>query len=204
MMEQMNRSCREFVAALASNAPTPGGGGAAAMVGAVGTALGNMVGALTVGKKRYADVEEELRSVMCQCDALQEALLSQVQADADCFAPLAAAYSIPKDDPTRAERLEAATLAACSAPLEIMRLCAQAIAAIAVFAAKGSRLALSDAGCGAVLCKAAMQAASLNVFINTGALRDRAAAQQINQEAEEYLAACEKADVIFRQVRDAL
>ena len=204
MMEQMNRSCREFVAALASSAPTPGGGGAAAMVGAVGTALGNMVGALTVGKKRYADVEEELRSVMSQCDRLQEVLLSQVQADADCFAPLAAAYSIPKDDPTRAERLESATLNACSAPLQIMNLCAQAIDAIAVFAAKGSRLALSDAGCGAVLCKAAMQAASLNVFINTGALRDRDAALRINQEAEGYLAACEKADDIFRQVREAL
>ncbi len=203
-MEQINRSCREFVAALASSAPTPGGGGAAALVGAIGTALGNMVGALTVGKKKYAAVETELKSVMARCDTLQEALLSQVQADEDCFLPLAQAYAIPKDDPGRADALEQATLNACSAPLEILRLCAEAIDAIAVFAEKGSRLALSDAGCGAVLCKAAMQAASLNVWINTGALRDRAAAERLNEKVEAYLASCEKADRIFDRVRSAL
>lgn len=203
-MEQMNRSCREFVAALASSAPTPGGGGAAALAGAVGTALGNMVGALSVGKKKYAEVEPELRAMMARCDELQSALLQQVKADADCFAPLAAAYAIPKDDPNRAGVLEQATLNACGAPLEIMRLCAEAIDVIEVFAEKGSRLAVSDAGCGAVLCKAALQAASLNVFINTGALRDRTAAGELNEKANVYLAACEKADAIFAQVRAVL
>lgn len=204
MMEQMDQSCRAFVAALASSAPTPGGGGAAALAGAVGTALGNMVGALSVGKKKYAPVEPELRAMMARCDELQAALLDQVQADAACFAPLAAAYAIPKDDPTRADVLEQATFNACSAPLEIMRLCAEAIDVIEVFAEKGSRLAVSDAGCGAVLCKAALQAASLNVFINTGALRDRAAAGKLDERANAYLAACEKADAIFAQVRAAL
>lgn len=203
-MEQMDNSCRSFVAVLASSAPTPGGGGAAALVGAVGTALGNMVGALTVGKKKYAPVEPEIREMMARCDAIQNALLAQVQADADCFAPLAAAYAIPKDDPTRAEVLEKATLHACTAPMEIMRLCAEAIDVIEVFAAKGSRLAVSDAGCGAAICRAALQAASLNVFINTGALRDRAAAAELEKKAEAYLASCEKADRIFAQVRAAL
>ena len=200
----MDRSCREFVAALASNAPTPGGGGAAALVGAVGTALGNMVGALTVGKKRYAGVEEEIRALMAECDSLQSALLDQVAADAECFAPLARAYSIPKDDPDREAALEEATLNACTAPLEIMRLCARAIECAAQFAEKGSRLALSDAGCAAILCKAALQAASLNVFINTGALRDRTAADELNARANGYLAASERADAVFAQVRAAL
>ena len=200
----MDRSCREFVAALASNAPTPGGGGAAALVGAVGTALGNMVGALTVGKKRYAGVEEEIRALMAECDSLQSALLGQVAADAECFAPLARAYSIPKDDPGREAALEEATLNACTAPLAIMRLCARAIECAAQFAEKGSRLALSDAGCAAILCKAALQAASLNVFINTGALRDRTAADELNARANGYLAACERADAVFAQVRAAL
>ena len=200
----MDRSCREVVAALASNAPTPGGGGAAALVGAVGTALGNMVGALTFGKKRYADVEEEILALMAECDSLQSALLDQVAADAECFAPLARAYSIPKDDPGREAALEEATLNACSAPLEIMRLCARAIECAAQFAEKGSRLALSDAGCAAILCKAALQAASLNVFINTGALRDRTAADELNARANGYLAACERADAVFAQVRAAL
>ena len=200
----MDRSCREFVAALASNAPTPGGGGAAALVGAVGTALGNMVGALTVGKKRYAGVEEESWALMAECDSRQSALLDQVAADAECFAPLARAYSIPKDDPDREAALEEATLNACTAPLEIMRLCARAIECAAQFAEKGSRLALSDAGCAAILCKAALQAASLNVFINTGALRDRTAADELNARANGYLAASERADAVFAQVRAAL
>ena len=204
MAELMDRPCREFVAALASGAPTPGGGGAAALVGAVGTALGNMVGALTVGKKRYAGVEEEIRALMAECDSLQSALLDQVAADAECFAPLARAYSIPKDDPDREAALEEATLNACTAPLEIMRLCARAIECAAQFAEKGSRLALSDAGCAAILCKAALQAASLNVFINTGALRDRTAADELNARANGYLAACERADAVFAQVRAAL
>lgn len=204
MAEMMDRPCREFVAALASGAPTPGGGGAAALVGAVGTALGNMVGALTVGKKRYAGVEEEIRALMAECDSLQSALLDQVAADAECFAPLARAYSIPKDDPDREAALEEATLNACTAPLEIMRLCARAIECAAQFAEKGSRLALSDAGCAAILCKAALQAASLNVFINTGALRDRTAADELNARANGYLAACERADTVFAQVRAAL
>ena len=204
MAELMDRSCREFVAALASGAPTPGGGGAAALVGAVGTALGNMVGALTVGKKRYAGVEEEIRALMAECDSLQSALLDQVAADAECFAPLARAYSIPKDDPDREAALKEATLNACTAPLEIMRLCARAIECAAQFAEKGSRLALSDAGCAAILCKAALQAASLNVFINTGALRDRTAADELNARANGYLAACERADAVFAQVRAAL
>ena len=197
-------SCRQFVEVLASSAPTPGGGGAAALTGALGTALAHMVGALTEGKKKYAAVEDELRGLMAECESLQASLLEQITADAACFAPLAVAYGIPRDDPDRAEILEKATLDACSAPLEIMRLCAQAIDAAGIFAEKGSRLALSDAGCAAALCKAALQAASLNVFINTGALRDRQAAEALETQAEEYLAACEKADKIFALVRESL
>ena len=203
-IDMTERSCREFVAALASSAPTPGGGGAAALVGAIGAALGNMVGALTVGKNKYAGVEPEIRSLMAECDSLQTALLDQVAADAECFAPLARAYSIPRDDPEREAVLEKATLNACSVPLEIMRLCARAIEMTEAFAQKGSRLALSDAGCAAILCKAALQAASLNVFINTGALRDRTAADELNARANGYLAACETADAVFAQVRAAL
>ena len=197
-------SCREFADVLSSAAPTPGGGGAAALAGALGTALAHMVGALTVGKKKYAAVEDELRALMAECESLQASLLDQIDADAACFAPLAAAYGIPKDDPNRAGILEKAPLDACTAPIEIMRLCARAIDLAGVFAEKGSRLALSDAGCAAVLCKAAIQAASLNVFINTGALRDREKAQALNEQANACLAACDKADEIFALVRESL
>ena len=101
---------RAFTEALASNAPTPGGGGAAALVGAVGAALGHMVGALTVGKKKYAAVEAELTACMERIDALRLRLLELVQRDADCFAPLARAYGMAKDDPKRGETLERETL----------------------------------------------------------------------------------------------
>jgi len=195
-------TCREFVEVLASSAPVPGGGGAAALVGAIGTALGNMVGSLTVGKKKYADVEDEIIALKHKCDGLQKALLDQVPADAEGFEPLAKAYGIPKDDPNRDKVLEEATIVACAVPMKIMELCCEAIDAIAVFAAKGSRLAVSDAGCGAACCKAALQSASLNVFINTKSLKNREVAERMNAKANGMLDKyCALADEIFEGVR---
>ena len=201
-MDVANASCREIVTVLASNAPVPGGGGASALVAAIGTALGNMVGSLTVGKKKYADVEEEIIALKAKCDQLQQDLLDQIAADAKGFEPLAKAYGIPKDDPNRDQILEEATLVACQVPMKIMELCCEAIEAIAVFAAKGSRLAVSDAGCGAVCVKGALQAASLNVFINTKTLKNRQAAEEMNAKClgmlDKYGA---MADEIFETVK---
>ena len=201
-MDMTMESCRKFVEVLASDAPAPGGGGAAALVGAIGTALGNMVGSLTVGKKKYAGVEAEILTLKAKCDALQKELLDQVEADEKGFVPLAKAYGIPKDDPSRAETLEKATVTACQVPVHIMELCCEAMEAIAVFAAKGSRLAVSDAGCAAVCCKAALQAASLNVFINTKSLKNRATADEMNAKANGMLAKyVPMADEIFNSVK---
>jgi len=201
-MDMSMESCRKFVEVLASDAPAPGGGGAAAIVGAIGTALGNMVGSLTVGKKKYADVEAEIIELKAKCDALQKELLDQVEADEINFLPLAKAYGIPKDDPNRDKIMDEATVIACSTPVKIMELCCEAIEHIAVFAAKGSRLAVSDAGCGAVCCKAALQAASLNVFINTKSLKDRVVAEELNAKANGMLNKyCAMADEIFVTVK---
>ena len=201
-MDYTMKSCREFVTVLASSEPAPGGGGASALVAALGTALGNMVGSLTVGKKKYADVEGEIIALKAKCDALQKELLDQVEADDKGFVPLAKAYGIPKDDPTRAEVLEAATITACQVPMHIMELCCESLEAISVFAAKGSRLAVSDAGCGAVCCKAALQAASLNVFINTKSLKNRETASELNRQANLMLNKyCDLADDIFNEVK---
>ena len=201
-MDMTLASCREFVTVLASDAPAPGGGGAAALVGAIGTALGNMVGSLTVGKKKYAAVEAEIIALKAKCDDLQKQLLDQVEADEVNFLPLAKAYGIPKDDPNRDKVMEEATIIACSTPMHIMELCCEAIDAIAVFAEKGSRLAVSDAGCGAVCCKAALQAASLNVFINTKSLKNREVAEEMNAKANGMLDKyCAMADDIFASVR---
>ena len=201
-MDMTLASCREFVTVLASDAPAPGGGGAAALVGAIGTALGNMVGSLTVGKKKYAEVEAEIIELKAKCDALQKELLDQVEADEVNFLPLAKAYGIPKDDPTRDAVMEEATIIACSTPMKIMELCCQAIDYIKVFADKGSRLAVSDAGCGAVCCKAALQAASLNVFINTKTLKNRDVAEDMNRHANVMLNKYgQLADEIFNTVK---
>ena len=201
-MDMTMETCRKFVEVLASDAPAPGGGGAAALVGAIGTALGNMVGSLTVGKKKYADVEEEIIALKAKCDALQTELLNQVEADEINFVPLAKAYGIPKDDPNRDTIMEEATMVACSTPVKIMELCCESMEAIAIFAAKGSRLAVSDAGCGAVCVKAALQAASLNVFINTKTLKNREVAEEMNAKClgmlDKYGA---MADEIFETVK---
>ncbi len=201
-MDFAQASCTEFVTVLASNAPVPGGGGASALVGAIGTALGNMVGSLTVGKKKYADVEAEIIALKGKCDQLQKELLDQIALDAKGFEPLAKAYGIPKDDPNRDKVLEEATVVACQVPVKIMELCCEALDAIQVFAAKGSRLAVSDAGCGAVCVKAALQAASLNVFINTKTLQNRELAEEMNRKClgmlDKY---CAMADEIFESVK---
>ena len=201
-MDFAQASCTEFVTVLASNAPVPGGGGASALVAAIGTALGNMVGSLTVGKKKYADVEEEIIALEAKCDKLQADLLAQIELDAKGFEPLSKAYGIPKDNPDRDRILEDATVVACQVPVKIMELCCEALDAIAVFAAKGSRLAVSDAGCGAVCVKAALQAASLNVFINTKTLKNRELAEEMNKKClgmlDKY---CAMADEIFETVK---
>ena len=186
-MNLVDKTVTVFSEELASSAPVPGGGGASALVGAIGIALGDMVGELTVGKKKYADVEEEVRELMVRAQALRERFLTLIDGDAEAFAPLAKAYGIPKDDPNRAEIMENALKVACGVPMDIMRACGEALDIIAEFAAKGSKLAISDAGCGAILCKAAMQAASLNVFINTKSMKDRACAESLENEANALL-----------------
>lgn len=142
--------CDEFVTVLASKAPVPGGGGASALVGAVGTALGNMVGSLTVGKKKYAAVEEEMQELKAKADVLQKELLHLVERDAEVFEPLSKAYGMPKEtEEEKAEKarvMEAALKEACSVPMEIMEKCCEAIDLLVEFAAKGSVLAISDAG----------------------------------------------------------
>ena len=208
-MEMMEQSCTRFLAELAGKAPVPGGGGASALVGAAGIALGNMVGCLTAGKKKYAAVEADIQALNAKAEALRRELEALVQADAEAFAPLAAAYGLPKDTPAQAAHkaavLEAALDTACAVPLEIMQKCAEGIVLVEQYAAKGSVLAVSDAGCAAALCKAALQSASLNVFINTKLMTDRPRADALDAQADallnEYIP---RADAVFASVTNKL
>ena len=200
-MQFVNSTCAEFVGALASKAAVPGGGGASALVGSVGMALGSMVGSLTVGKKKYADVEADIIAAMEKATALQDELLRLVDEDAVVFEPLSKAYGIPKDDPNRAQIMEDALKLACTVPMDIMRACAKAIELHEDFAKKGSVLAISDAGVGVIFCKTAMQGASLNVFINTGSMADKDHAAGIESEADALLEKyCAMADDIYNSV----
>lgn len=205
----MEYSCRDFVGALASPAPVPGGGGAAALVGAVGTALGHMVGSLTTGRKKYAGVEDEIRTLNGRAAGLQDALLKLAEKDGEAFAPLARAYSLPAETEAqraqKAEALEPLLRDAALVPLEIMEQCVRALDVIGRFAQIGSRLAVSDAGCAAACVHAALRSASLNVRINTRSMKDRAYAKTLDLRTEALLDdGCARADAIFALVQTQL
>ena len=204
-MDDTRRSCREFTALLGSAAPTPGGGGAAALAGALGAALCTMVASLTTGKKKYAAVENEIQKLLKRCETLQGKLLDMVAADAEGFLPMAQVYGMSKDDPARPAALQAASETACGAPLRMMELCLEALEAAERLADIGSRLAVSDAGCAAALLHGGLRAASLNVYINTKAMPDRAAAEDLNRRCGELLRqGTALADAIFDRVEKEL
>lgn len=184
-----NLSCTAFAEALAARTSVPGGGGAAALAGALAVALCSMAGNFTAGKKKFAAVEADIRRMLAEGEALREHLLELVDADARAFEPLSRAYSIPKDDPCRAQVMEEAALNACQAPMEMVRCCHKVLLLLEEMLEKGSKLLITDVGCGALLCRAAMESAAMNVFVNTGTLRDRETAAKLEQEVDEILGA---------------
>lgn len=205
MDKMTTKPCDIFLSELASKSAVPGGGGASALVGAVGVALGNMVGSLTTGKKKYAAVEEDIQSLNTRAEELRLALEALVTRDAEVFEPLSKAYSLPKNTPEelayRETVMEEVLNAACAVPMEIMEKCCEALELIEEYSEKGSVMAVSDAGCGAVFCKAALQAASLNVFINTKSMKNRGIALALNEKAEQLLEEyCPRADIVFEAV----
>lgn len=180
-------SCEEFSDRLAAREGVPGGGGAAALVGALGAALCSMAGAFTEGKRRYADVAGELSSLMEEAEEIRYRLLELVQEDADGFLPLSAAYALPKDDPGRAAAIERETAEACMAPVAMVGECCRAVALLERMGQICSPLLLSDVACGALLVRAALEAANVNVIVNTSRLADRTTAQRIESTCEELL-----------------
>ena len=200
-MELIDGSVASFTEKLASPAPVPGGGGASALVGAVGIALGDMVGELTVGKKKYAAVEEDIRALMDRAQDLRRRLLDCVEKDAVAFEPLSRAYAIPKEDPDRDTIMEKCLRDAAGAPLEIFDLVCEAIEIQRDFAEKGSKLAVSDAATGVSFCRAALEGAAVNVRVNTRLMKDRAYAEGIDRHIEAGLATYRAlADQVFESV----
>ena len=202
-MNLRERSVTEFTELIASTAPAPGGGGASAAVAAVAVALGDMVGEFTVGKKKYAEVEDEIKALMVRAQELRVRLLELIDEDDENFTPLSKAYGIPKDDPGRDAEMERCLRLAASAPLEIFRICCEVIDIQNEFARKGSKIIISDAATGVAFAEGALRGAAVNVKVNTKLMKDREYADNINNEIDRCLAEYSaKADEIFHLVYD--
>jgi formiminotetrahydrofolate cyclodeaminase len=190
-MSMLDKSCKDFVDVLASKAAVPGGGGAAAMGGAIGMALSNMVGNLTVGKKKYADVEGEVKELLDKGEKVIAALENLVDKDAEVFEPLSKAYGLPKNTPEeikyKQETMEQCCKVACSVPMEIMRKANEGIKIHERMGQIGTMIAISDVGCGVVFMKAALIAGRLNVIINLNAINDQDFIQKTRQEMDQLL-----------------
>lgn len=191
-MMMLEMKTTEFLEELSSKAPVPGGGGASAAVGAFGAALGMMVANLTVGKKKYAAVEEEILEALEELGKLRDRLVALTDRDAQAFEPLSRAYGLPKnteeEKAAREKVMESALYDASVAPLEIMETVLASMDLLEVLGEKGSRLALSDVGVGILFAQAALEGASLNVFINTRLMKDRGRAEELNGRADRMIA----------------
>ena len=199
----------EFVEKLGSGSPTPGGGGASALAGALGIALGNMVAHLTLGRKKYASVEVDMLDLKSRASNLQVELLTLIERDAEVFEPLAEAYSLPRETQEEKDErdrvMENALRGACRIPIQIMEKVCQSLELVREAADKGTSAAISDAGDAAVLCKAALLGASLNVYINTKSMKDRETAESFNRQADEMIGKYgPMADEIFESVKARL
>lgn len=181
MKDELSSLCSEFVSRLASPAPTPGGGGAAALCGALSASLCSMAGELSLGKKSTAQYSLELERLTETAKTRSGELLSLVDEDAAAFEPLSQAYSIPKTEPNRVEILSEASLNACAAPVRILEECLAVTELLQRMAEICSRLMLSDVGCAASLCRAAAESAAMNVYVNLPGILDTDKAQEMKE-----------------------
>ncbi|MDI6605033.1 MAG: cyclodeaminase/cyclohydrolase family protein [Thermoanaerobacteraceae bacterium] len=187
-MSLAEKTCTGFVEVLASKAAVPGGGGAAALVGAIGTALGSMVCNLTIGKKKYAEYEPHVKDILKKAGVLEKELLKMIDDDAENFLPLSKAYGMStateEDKKIKEETLEKALKQACSVPVAIVKSCYEAIKLHEDLVDKCSKLAISDVGVGVQCLRAAIIGAHLNVIININSIKDTAYIEKVKSEVE--------------------
>ncbi|MDI1276516.1 methenyltetrahydrofolate cyclohydrolase [Methylobacter sp.] len=191
MNEIKDKSVQAFIDELASKAPTPGGGSAAAVMGAQAAALISMVCNLTIGKPKYAEVEVEMQSLLEKSEALRETLTGMIKADVEVFDRLMATYGLPKDSDeeksVRSEAIQSALKEATVVPLACANACAEAITLSRIAAEKGNIGVISDAGVAVMAAYGALKSAALNVYINAGGLKDKAFADEKLAELETIL-----------------
>lgn len=200
-----DKSLKEFTRELSSSSAIPGGGGASALAGALGAALGAMVANITKDKKTYARYAGDNARLATEAQEISEKLLAAVDGDAEAFEPLSRAYSMPKDAPGRDEVMEEALKKAAQAPFEMVELCCRAIELHRELAKTGSRLALPDVATGTVLCWGAMYGAAVNVRANTHLMRDRDYAISLNNRVDALMDEYWKiADEIYEEIYGGL
>ena len=203
MIESM--TIQEFLDVLSSKEPVPGGGGASALAGALGNALGQMVSNLTIGKKKYALVEDEIKELAERMKGIQGQFTQLADQDAKVFAPLAKCYSLPsgteEEKAYKAEVMEARLLDASLVPMEIMEKASEMLEIMDILADKGSRMAVSDVGVGVQFIRTALLGAVMNVYINTKSMKNREKAEEMNEKAERLIKeGTEAADRIYQKV----
>ena len=203
------RPLETFLDELAGSAPTPGGGSAAAIMGAMGAALISMVCNVTIGKKGHEAVEAEMKAVRDESEKLRLRLTAMVAEDIAAFDGLMAAYRLPKvteeDKSRRAATIQSSLRAATETPLACARACAQVVALSKRAGEKGYAGVISDAGVGVLAANTALRSAALNVYINTPSLKDRAFADAATAEVEQLLDTCAReSELVFELVRSRL
>lgn len=208
-MKISEKTCIEFVNVLASKSAVPGGGGAAALVGAIGMALGSMVCNLTIGKKKYVEYEESVNEILVKAREIEKKLLSMIDKDAKNFLPLSKAYGLPnsteEEKKIKEDIMENALKVACEVPIDIVRVCFDAIKLHEDLVDKGSKLAISDVGVGVQCLRAAILSGQLNVVININSIKDmeyvEAIRKEVNSLVEEGVKIC---DEVYAKVEKAL
>lgn len=204
-----NNSIAAFLDDLASERPTPGGGGAAAVSGAIGAALVSMVANLTIGKKNYEAVEEDLKAARAEAERLRAELTAAIEEDVVAFNSVMGAYGLPRatdeDKAKRSEAIQAALKEATLAPLRAVKACFEVIKLSAIAADKGNLNVISDAGVAVLAANAGLRSAALNVYINAKAIKDRAFADKQISEVEALLAeAAETTEAVYKTVRNKI
>lgn len=193
----IDKRINDFLEELASDAPTPGGGGAAAIMGAMAASLASMVCRLTIGKKGYEQVEASMQEVLEKSERLRMQLQPMVQRDAEVFAQVMAAFRMPKGSESereeRAAAIQAALRIATEVPLDCARACGEIIRLCKAVATHGNRNVVSDAGVAVMAAYAGLKSAALNVYVNTTSLQDRDFAAASVSEIEALLSEAENA-----------
>jgi len=196
---------KDFLQALSSKEPTPGGGGASALVAAVSCSLCSMVANLTTGKKKYAEYQDRIDEYLKVLAQKNEILQADIEKDAKAFAPLAAAYSLDKATPGYDDIMEKALLDAATAPKEILEDIYSLIPIIEDLAYIGSRLAISDVAVAATCLEAALEGCVLNIYINTKSMKDRRVAGELNAYAGKLVKnGVERLEKVYNDIETAL